>query len=165
MAQLEISSPQAESNLVAASSRFSRLGDNPDVAGILLGAWHTFTTTVVQGVTTNIAKTSTISSWRYDGPMIDWAFTLNITGAGTAGSDVFLTLPIAALVPDFETIGMCSIYDSSAGTRYVCVAETQTSTLIGFPHDTSGASYWGVGPSIALANGDSIRGSVRYRWA
>lgn len=167
MAQLEISSPQAESNLVAASSRFSRLGDNPDVADILIGAWQpSFNPTIDQGATANITHTLNLSEWRYDGPMIDWCFYLTLTGNGTVGSAVLVDLPVAALSGGSGPVfGSGIIYDASATTIYTTTIGVASTTQIVFWTSVVAGVPFGQFPTTALANGDQLRGTVRYRWA
>jgi hypothetical protein len=128
------------------------------------GEWVTsFVPTVAQGVTTNIAKTTTKSQWRYDGPMVEWEFVLNITAAGTAASVVTLTLPVTALSSTNASAGSAMIIRSGP-LRYHCILESTSTTTIAFGSDSAGTAQWGSSPSIALANGDSLRGTARYRW-
>jgi hypothetical protein len=163
MARLEISTAQSESNLVAANSRFSRLGDNPDVAGILLGSWHTYNPTIDQGATTNIAHTVTSSEWRYDGPMIDWQAIITMTAAGTAAAEVKITPPVSVVDASGRTLGAGFIHDTSSGIRYNCAVLTNTPVLFVLTYQ-SGLG-WGFSPNLALANTDIIGIAVRYRWA
>lgn len=131
------------------------------------GEWVTsFVPQIDQGVTTNIAKTTTLSEYRYDGPMIDFTWNLAATGAGTAASNLTITLPVSCVSATAgRTIGSAQVFDASTSLRYISVAELSSATQISFPTDqVAGGGAWGTNPVIALAAGDITRGSVRYRW-
>ena len=125
----------------------------------------TFVPQVDQGATTNIAKTITKSQWRYDGSMIEYEFFVIMTGAGTAGSAVTVTLPVVVFATPNGTMGTGVIFDNSTTQRYVCTVETNAVSTVVFGVDQSGSGAgWGQIPAIALAANDQARGLVRYRW-
>lgn len=126
--------------------------------------WVTsFVPQIDQGATTNIAKTVTKCQWRYDGSMVEFEFFLALTGAGTAGSAVTITLPVTALSTTNGAMGSAFVYDSSTATYYLAAASTASTTQINFLNDGPNG-LWGIFPNLALANGDQIRGLIRYRW-
>jgi hypothetical protein len=132
-----------------------------------IGGWTTFTPQIDQGATTNIAKTVNYSKWTR-GPrrMITWTFDLTMTGAGTAGSVVTLTLPVAAASTSSCRGGGGYVFDTSTSTPYGGAWGAYASTtLIRFRGDWSGAGSWGSAPSIALAAGDELNGSITYEAA
>ena len=57
------------------------------------GAWNAYTPTVSQGATTDIAKTVTYAKYRQAGKTVDGQVSLVVTGSGTAGFAVQVTLP------------------------------------------------------------------------
>lgn len=130
-----------------------------------VGPWLTYTPQIDQGATTNIAKTIDIAQHRRVGAHIDLELNLAVTGAGTAGAQVTVTLPVASAWTGFPLLGVGGIYDASANTMYVgAVTQASTTTIT---IETSGIAPggWGVSPNLALANTDRIRCSIRYRVA
>lgn len=125
------------------------------------GAWTAFTPT--------ISQSSTVT---YSGPMrytrigrtIHANCALYITGSGSAGTGVTVSLPVAAQA-SLPVIGSSWIYDASAGVRYVCAVDLASTTSVSFLHDASGAASWGQNPSIGLANADQIRFGITYEAA
>jgi hypothetical protein len=133
-----------------------------------MGAWTAYTPTIDQGVTTNITKTVTQSEYKQEGSTLTWQFYIVVTGAGTAGSIVTLTLPVAAAAgaAEVKAAGNGQIFDSSAATRYGMELETSASgTVLLYAGDSTGSNGWGGVPSIALANNDQLRGLAVYQVA
>lgn len=130
-----------------------------------LGAWTAHTPQIDQGATTNITKTVNYSKWVRSGRHITWAWRLSVTGAGTAGSPVSLTIPVNSAAGASIGMGSALIFDASATTKYNCVVAYLSATQIVFEHDTSTSNAWGATPSVALANGDVILGMATYEGA
>jgi hypothetical protein len=128
------------------------------------GAWTSYTPTIDQGASTNIAKTVNVSSYGRWGRMIVWQFTLTLTASGSAGSGVTLTLPVTAANAN-GIGGSGRIYDSSAATTdLVFWGGFTTSSMVAWA-DASTGSSWGAAPSIALASSDILVGTVIYQAA
>jgi hypothetical protein len=120
------------------------------------GAW-----TIDQGATTNIAKTISDVYWSYGGAWITAAVTLSVTAAGTAGSSIRVSLPVATVGNVGMVLGTARVLDTSVAP-YICTVEIATSTTILFKNDASGAGSVGTAPSFALASGDVIAFNIRY---
>lgn len=118
-----------------------------------------------QGASTNITKNTTYSQYRIVDGVCEWWFVIGPTAAGTAGSVVTLTVPVA---PDasqhgaFIGIGSGSIFDSSAGTIDAGQWIFQSSTQISLRVSEGGTASWGASPNLAIGNADGIWGHVRY---
>lgn len=129
--------------------------------------WIAYTPTISQGATNNITKTINFSEYCRSGPTgktITWCFYITITGTGTAGAAMGMTLPVNTLSAS-NLIGNGMIYDASATICYLAMyAGSTTSSIICFSDQSTG-SGWGANPSIALAVNDQIRGSITYRAA
>ena len=121
-------------------------------------AWMSYTPTVDQGASTNIAKTVNTARWRREGNTMFVEIDLTVTAAGTAGSDISVTVPTAFAHSNRGCKGSGSIYDASAAIRYPGNLEAATTTKVVVGN--TGASYVGTTPSFALANGDVIRMAV-----
>ncbi len=83
-----------------------------------------------------------------------------ITGAGSAGSLVTVTLPVTAVSATHPTgpIGTGIIFDSSLTTDYPCNVLLNDDVSIKFREsDITTSSSWGVVPNVGLANNDTIR--------
>lgn len=121
---------------------------------------QTYTPQVDQGATTNIAKTVNSGKYKRSNGMCTAWIDLVMTGAGTAGSSVTVTLPVASSLSSAPILGAGIIFDTSTTTRYVVDAEQSSTTVIAFGYQ--GAAGWGSSPSIALASGDTVRAVVTY---
>jgi len=127
-------------------------------------SWQTWTPAITQSV----AVTSTIQEATYkisNSNEVTAVFKITATSAGVAANIVSVSLPItAAWSADYTSIGSAQIIDASTTTGYVSVAVLATTGLIRFAsYYGTGANYWGINPSIALANGDIISATVTYR--
>lgn len=91
-----------------------------------------------------------------------WA-KIAITGSGSAGTGVEITLPVAPSGhASADALGPVTIYDSSATTRYTGMVEFASGSSVVLVTDATAGSTWGQVPSIGLANGDAIRLQVQY---
>ena len=144
---------------------WNRLLDWLGITDIDGSPWDaTFVPQFDQGVTTNIAKTTTRSEWRYDGDHVLYEFEFAFTAGGTAGSALTMTVPVPILAASSSGAnGAVTIRDASVPVFQAAVAEWNTSTTVGFVAD-GGTSFWGVGPATAIAAGDRVRGHLHYRW-
>ena len=128
------------------------------------GAWTTYTPTLSQGASSNIAKTVNYSKYARYGRMITWTFDVSPTAGGTAGSNVTLTLPVTAS-SSAGLSGSGRILDTSTSTTYVTEVTPAGTTTVVFYHATGGVNGWGTAPNLAIASGDNIRGSITYEAA
>lgn len=128
--------------------------------------WQSYTPTLAQGATTDIAKTVNYSEYTRMGRTVHYQFRISITGTGTAGSALSLSLPFQNTITSAAPIiGDGFVYDSSAGT---VITGNINATFTGFCQlvTSAGAGQsWGANPNIAIANGDIYSGAVTYRWA
>lgn len=130
----------------------------------IMNAWTTFTPTVAQGGTTNIAKTVTYSKYVRVGKFVFWQFRLDMTGAGTAANAVTISLPVNPATSSVVGFGNGQISDASTSIGYHGMW-INISNLLYFIGDWSGVNTWGSSPNIAIASSDSIYGSVYYEVA
>lgn len=130
----------------------------------IMTAWTTYSPTVAQGGSTNISKTVTYSKYVRVGKFVYWQFRLDMSGAGTGGNGVTLTVPVNPATASVVGFGNGVIADASTSTSYHGMW-INISNLLYFIGDWSGVNTWGSVPNIALASGDSIYGSVFYEVA
>jgi hypothetical protein len=128
------------------------------------GAWTSWTPQIDQGASTNIAKTVTYSKYSRYGRTIHWSFYLALTASGTAGSGVYLTLPVTASATE-ATAGAGLFFDSSTSTQYGGAWVGTTTTQVLFAGDWAGTGAWGTAPNLAIASGDVLRGQITYEAA
>lgn len=125
-----------------------------------------FLPTISQGASTDISYTTRYSEVLV-GDSVEWNFFFDIVGTGTASSAVVLTLPLVAFRSDAVTyVGQAQIYDASTTTRHSLEVETILGTggaLVAFGGATTGGTYWGATPNVAITTSDQIRGMLRYR--
>jgi len=146
--------------VLTASFWNEQVRDNMLELAPLFGAWTSYTPTLRQGVSTNITKTVTYAAYVKIGRLAIVQVRLDATGAGTAGSNVEVTLP-SAVVPvgasgNAGTFGFGQIYDVSTGTNYAATVRAVSTTAVSFNGDWSGTAYWGNTPNLAVANGDQF---------
>lgn len=104
------------------------------------------------------------SEYRIISGVCEWWFRVTVSGSGSAGNTVTVSLPVTA-TGTFRHVGEGTILDNSASTIDSGVWETITTTTIGLLVGEGTTNYWGITPNIALAANDSIRGHVRFRVA
>ena len=122
----------------------------------LFAAWTAYTPQIDQGVTTNIAKTVTYSRYLKIGRLAIIQARLDVTGTGTSGSPVSITLPSAfTFVANTGSLGCGKIFDSSTGTSYAVSWFISGGVLVA-TGDWSGSQSWGVLPNLALGASDQI---------
>lgn len=129
-------------------------------------AWTTTFDPVVGqgGGTPAITHTLFKSQWHYDGDMVEFECYIGVTGPGTAGQILAVTLPIAALSSTNGSMGAAGIFDGSANLRYVVTPRSVAASTTSIQFYADGAGVWGVTPSLAIANTDEIYFTIRYRW-
>lgn len=127
-----------------------------------LASATSWTPTVSQGVTTGISNTVSEARYVRIGNLVHFWVDVTVTGTGTAGSAITITLPITGSGHSGSIqIGSMLIFDASAATRYQGTAEGG-STTISCAHNLSSTTFVGANPSFALANGDVIRATGHY---
>lgn len=126
--------------------------------GLTSTAFTTHTPQIDQGAT-NITKTTNYSQTMRFGNQMLWQFSFAMTGAGTIANQVSLTTPVT-LASTGPSLGSGRIFDSSAPNSYIGSWIPLSTTTIRFFTGTASASAWGIAPSLALASGDSLHGSV-----
>jgi len=138
--------------------------DNSNEVTPIMTAWVTHTPTIAQGATNNIAKTTNYSKYLRVGKLIIWQFDLTVTGTGTGANPVTLTLPANVASSHIATAGAGMLNDASTSTAY-SGSWISISNLLYFVGDWSSTGTWGSAPNIAVANNDTIRGTVTYEVA
>lgn len=128
------------------------------------GAWTSWTPTLAQGATGDITKTVTYAAAIKFGRAVLASFHLDITGAGTAGADITITLPHTA-VASAAVKGGGWYYDASTTTRYTLSVGVGSTAVAVFENDASGGSGFGTAPSFAVASGDILSGFLIYEAA
>ena len=151
-------------SVLTASFWNTQVRDNFNIVAGLGAAWTSYTPTLSQGVTTNIAKTVNVSTYVRIGTLVIWSWNISITGAGTAGSAFAMTLPVNPTSTSSRVIGSGAIYDTSTSTPYQAGPYVVSNT-IQFVGDWSGTGSWGVTPNLAVASGDATHGTVMYEVA
>jgi hypothetical protein len=126
----------------------------------LRSGWTSYTPTLAQGASTNISKTVNKCSYLKIGCLLYLNMYLDVTGAGTAGSDITISVPSGVTmspINQFYLIGQGLYYDASTTTRYPGSPFQLTSTTIGIRRtDIGTANGIGGDPNIAAANGDGF---------
>ena len=141
--------------------------DVRDPLAALAGAWNSYTPTVDQGASTNIAKTVNYAKYLQFGKLVICQVSLSMTGAGTSGAWISVTLPATAATSAL-IVGSGRYVDTS-GSYYTATAYTLSTTKVVLIVDatttTTGTKAIGEDPAIAVASGDAFQFSVIYEAA
>ena len=94
--------------------------------------------------------------------------SLYITGTGTAGNAIYVTLPVAssghlntAVIAQAPVIGHGEVSDGA--TTYTCAVMLRASNAVGFrSSSTAASSEVGASPSFSLSSLDTVRFQVQY---
>ncbi len=131
--------------------------------GPVHGAWTTYAPTLTQSG--SVTHTATYAKYMRVGRTIIGQAYLAVTGSGTGGNAVTISLPVTAGAPTSGiAVGSGVITDSSAGLYYNGTAFLASSTTVAIYHGAGGvASALGVnGFSAALASGDVVSVAFTY---
>lgn len=112
-----------------------------------------------------VASTIVISEYRIICGVCEWWFVYTATAGGASGNAVTLLCPVAASAANLRNVGAGIINDSSGVTIDSGTWELLDTTHIVLETSRGTSSVWGATPNIGIANGDSLRGHVRYRVA
>ena len=126
-------------------------------------AWTSWTPTLSQGVSTNIAKTVNYAKYVAAGKLIIATVKVSATAAGTAGSAIRVSLPVTAATSNI--VAGSGRYDDGA-TLYAALAAIGTTTTIELNRaDATFTGSIGSDPNIAVASGDVFYASFTYEAA
>lgn len=138
---------------------------NAEVKGnmdYLKGAITSYTPQVDQGVT-NIGKTVSEGRYSRSGDYVDYSFNLVITGSGTSGQQIVVSLPVTHTgAVSFSIIGHGLIFDSSTPIIYTVEWAINSATSIIAYTDVANNQPVGGSPAFGLASSDAVRGVCRY---
>jgi hypothetical protein len=158
----EIYETDTNQKLIYDGSSWIETGDLDNTNGVPSGlapffaAWTAYTPQIDQGVTTNIAKTVTYSRYLKVGRLAIVQARLDVTGTGTSGSSVTISLPSAfTFVASSGGFGFGKIFDSSTSTAYN-VSWFPSGGVLLATGDWSGSVGWGGNPSLPLGASDQI---------
>lgn len=120
-------------------------------------AWTSWTPTLKQGVSTNIAKTINYAKYLTIGKLVICEVRIAPTAAGTAGSDVQLTVPVAEATSTTFPVGSGSL-TLGANKLKVIVLLNGGSGVFTFRRvdDATTTSNAGTSPSVAVANSGDL---------
>ena len=128
------------------------------------GAWTSYTPTVAQGASTNIAKTVTYAKYAQVGKIVYCNITISLTAAGTTGSKVTLTLPVTSAAQSIS-IGYGTYSRASGAYTYIGHAYADSTTTVAIAQNAVASPAYLVGGGFAAASGDVIYFSLTYEAA
>jgi hypothetical protein len=103
----------------------------------------------------------TYSSYTVVGKMVTYNFKIAITGSGTSGAAVTLTLPVASVATDSVT-GVGAYLDNGTGWYFGTIIGTSTTTIALI---AAAGGAFGAAPVMTVANTDTYQGSITYEAA
>ena len=129
-------------------------------------AWISYTPTLTAGVT--VTNTVQYAKYTQVNKIVFVSVALACTSAGTAGSPIYITLPITAATGGGSfgnPIGAGGFYDASTTVQYNgTVTQNGTTSMWMFANGTGG-SLFGQFPSITVASGDIVFFNAIYQAA
>lgn len=128
-----------------------------------LGAWTTWTPTITQ--VGSVTHSVVYGRYTKIGRTVYANFTTNVTGSGSAGTGVSISLPVTSAAGSPLRLGSGHIYDTSTATRYTGMCELDSTTAFRIVGDWSSGNQWGGIPSVGLASGDQVSASITYEAA
>jgi hypothetical protein len=144
--------------VLTASFWNEQVRDNFNMFSSFFSGWTSYTPTLAQGASTNISKTVNKCSYLKIGCLLYLNMYLDVTGAGSAGSDITVSVPSGITMSptnQFYLTGQGLYFDASTGTRYPGSPFQNTSTTLSIRRtDIGTANGIGGDPNIATANGD-----------
>lgn len=130
-----------------------------------VGAWTSYTPTLVQGVT--VTKTVNHATYMRIGRLVAVSMYLTCTSAGTANNAVTIGIPVTSARSGDPCGGAGWLYDASAVTFYSGVPLLATTTTANIYANAVTAAMGQTGGSFtaALASSDQIRCNFIYEAA
>ena len=125
-------------------------------------AWETWTPVVSQPGA--ITHTLTFARYTRIQKLVVATFSVAITGAGTAGNALSISLPITANTTT-NAHGSGFLYDASTTVMYNGTFYNVTTSAAWFLGDWASGGVWGTTPVLGVANGDVWRGTFIYEAA
>jgi hypothetical protein len=147
----------------------------PFVAGAVLEAsqlngigeaWTSYTPTVTAGVT--VTNTIQYAKYARVNKLIFVSVALACTSAGSAGSPIYISLPVTAATGGGSfgnPIGAGGFYDTSTTVQYNGTVTQTSTTLMAMFANGTGGSLFGQFPSITVASGDLVFFNAIYQAA
>ena len=131
--------------------------DNLQAAFPVNTSLTSYTPTLAQGASTNIAKTTAYAKYMVVGKVMYLWIRLFATAAGTAGSAITVSLPAGYTLENTDSYMGSGNYGDSGVGEYPSLVYAQTTTTLALVAvtTTSGARV-GVTPAITVANNDSV---------
>jgi len=124
----------------------------------------TYTPTVTQGV--NVTKTVNLAKYKQDGKVVTVCISMGLTSAGTAGSNVEVSIPVTAVYGSTHPVGSGVYYRSSGNVNYAGTIYLVSTTTVALRSDASSfQSFFGNQPNLATANIDGFDLTFTYEAA
>ena len=131
-------------------------------------AYSTYTPTLAQGATGNIAKTA-LGRYTQIGKMVTGNVSMSVSGTGTGSANVTVSLPVtmSSAYGANDIFGEGFIYDNSASTKYRALLAYNSTTTVLFLtlHSTTNGNLGTTDFTAALAANDNVTMHFTYEAA
>jgi hypothetical protein len=140
-------------------------GAGTSTVGPMHGALTSWTPAVTQSG--SVTVTNTYSRYQRIGRRVSGWFDLAVTGSGTGGNAVTISLPVTAAVANDTMVGRLRIFDAGAAASYKGDLVLSSTSVFAAISDGNGTNaLLGVGSfTAALASPDTIKGFFDYEAA
>jgi hypothetical protein len=138
--------------------------DVRDPLAALAGAWTSYTPTVAQGASTDIAKTTSYAKYIRVGKYVLCTVSLSMTGTGTAGSVITTSLPVTAATSGNMVVGS-GVYGDAGNATWPCAVFLGSTTAAYLFAANQTAGYVGTTPAVTVASSDIIAFTITYEAA
>jgi hypothetical protein len=128
--------------------------------GPVHGTLTAWTPTVTQSG--SVTVTVTEGTYQRIGRRITATAQLTVTGSGTGGNGIVVSLPVTARISPYSPMGVFMVFDTSVSTWYQGGAVTNnTTSCIGYINGTT-AAMGVAGFTAGLAAGDLVQVNLSY---
>lgn len=124
------------------------------------GTPATWTPTVTQSGTVT-CTVNTATYFEFGSLVVAW-FMLTVTGSGTVGNNVSVSLPVTSATSTSQPVGPGYVDDASGPLKYAGSWVLGSTTTVLLDVHAGATGTFGTSPAIALAASDVIRGQLIY---
>lgn len=159
MAWTQLTQANATAGNAILASDHAQVFENLNILG---AAWTSYTPTIAQGATNNIAKTVNYAKYLQFGKTVLVQISVSMTAAGTTSNAISCTLPVNRANSTLLDIGFGDFDDSGTAT-YAFTARTSSNNAFQMLRNSNdSAQLLGLGVAFAIASGDNFRAFLMY---
>ncbi len=146
------------------AARLNNIESFLDSFGSITDPWTSYTPTLAQGASTDIAKTVTYAKYRKIGRLVILQINVTATASGPGSANITLSLPVTAATSGYQ-VGNGYYLRVNVSGQHCPAWLVSTSTVALLGSTTGNMTYVGSNPNIAVANNHQMQVSIMYESA